>query len=105
MNSQNMPHPGRVFTLLYLFAIFVAFLSFSVSHAESIAKVRAQKLMRGINVGTVGTGISPECCGNADEVKALQHQKFDHAHAHGTVRCPIEPPNVWTSLPGLTSSN
>jgi endoglucanase len=77
VNSQNMPHPGRVFTLLYLFAIFFAFLSFSVSHAESIAKVRAQKLMRGINVGTVGTGISPECCENADEVKALQ-QKFDH---------------------------
>ena len=72
-----MRHASHALTALSLM-LLVALFSLPLVHAESTAQLRARKLRKGINVGTIGAGISPECCGNVADVQQLQRMGFDH---------------------------
>ena len=58
--------------------IFLLFAWSIAGFSQTPAQLRAGKLLKGINVGSVGQNVEPECCQTVDEVARLQALGFDH---------------------------
>lgn len=70
LNSSRMINLANTLLLLLVLSISGV--------AESTAHSRAKKLTNGINVGSIGTNVKPECCETADQVKHLHGLGFTH---------------------------
>src|ERR1700723_1959081 len=70
--------------LSFLWTVFLVLAWAVNSHAQALAKVRASHLQHGMNIGSIGVKVSPECCGEPETDKAqkdierLRQMKFDH---------------------------